>query len=186
MQYFNNTIIIDFNKKGEMLNSKKEGIDHGLTLPYKCTSCNSSGLNLKEYVNHTPDFLVKFFYLITGGNRPSFFFQYNNCNLMTFLSDDEVDDVLKVNKAAQKFYSGEYSKEYFLEVLSATDSKTIKEIHDRGNSWYCSECKNEVPPTFEVCWNCGAECTDSEILIPQSGGKYVKGLSIETDNKQEN
>lgn len=168
-----------------MLKSKKEGIDHGLTLPYKCASCNSSGLNLKEFINHTPDMLVKFFYSITGGNNPSFFFQCNNCNLMTFISDDELDDVLEVNKAAKKFYNGEDSKENFLRILSETESKAIKEIFNRGNSWLCNECKNEVPPTFEVCWNCGAECTESEILIPQSGGNYVKGLAIETNDKKD-
>ena len=153
-----------------MFKKKTNGIDHGSTLPYKCSGCGSFGLNLKEHPKASTGNLISNLALkVWGKDRPLYFFECPSCKLIIEIPDEEAEEVKKLNIKAEEFQEGLISEKEYIDTLLQTDSKTVKQIYERSNSWDCPECSNEVPATFEVCWNCGTECPNPENLAEAEG-----------------
>lgn len=153
-----------------MFKKKSSGIDHGSTLPYKCTVCNSFGFSLKEHhQNGTGDIMIGILIKLWGKDRPLFYFECVSCKLAVEIPDEEAEEVKRLNTKAKEFQEGFISEKEYIDSLLETDSKTVKQIYERSNSWDCPECSNEVPATFEVCWNCGTDCPNPENLTKAEG-----------------
>ena len=175
-----------------MFKKKSKNIDHGMTLPYKCSNCASFGFHLKERpyqgVGNFVDLLIKFW----GKNKPLWSFECSKCFLTTEIPDKEIEDCLKLNQNSKEYHSGKLADKEFMDILLSTTSSVVQEIYNRCNSWECEQCQNEVPPTFEVCWNCGAECPTPEKLIDIQGSIELNSNSLlgssyefKKDNKEE-
>ena len=48
----------------------------------------------------------------------------------------------------------------YSEALSLISNyeKTLSDPSKDGANWNCQECNNVNPETFEICWNCQANC----------------------------
>lgn len=153
-----------------MFKKKGKNTDHGMTLPYKCSNCASFGFNLKEAPYHrNGQFFIHALLSGWGKNRPRWSFECANCYLAIDIPNAEIEECIKLNKNAKEYQSGKLVDKEFMGLLSSSKSTVVQEIYNRCNLWECEKCQNEVPPTFEVCWNCGAECPTPEKLIDIKG-----------------
>lgn len=162
-----------------MFKKKSKKIDHGLTLPYKCSNCCSFGLHLKEDSHKsTGNPLVDIAVNIWGKNKALWVFECPSCLLATDIPEVEIDEVIKLNQKAKEYSSGTLGENEFMDILSTTTSSIVQEVYNRSNSWECEKCKNDIPPTFEVCWNCGAECPSPEKLIDIKGSIQLNSFAL--------
>lgn len=175
-----------------MFKKKSDSIDHGLALPYKCSNCSSFGLNLKELPFRGTGYGILNLYLKSKGKTKSnWVYECNECGLQTDLDEDEVPEVIELKNKADELSAGTISDKDFMQILSSSTSNTVQEIYKRSFTWTCDACQNEVPPTFEVCWNCGAECPEPEKLIQtdtqiQINTSCLTGSSYELRKNDEN
>jgi len=111
---------------------------------------------------------------------------------MTEIPDSEIEECKKLNQNYKEYNSGQLADKEFMDILLSSTSSVVQEIYNRCNSWDCEQCHSEVPATFEVCWNCGAECPTPEKLIDIQGSiqlnsNTLSGSSYEfkKDDKEE-
>jgi hypothetical protein len=57
------------------------------------------------------------------------------------------------------------------EVLSAVDGPVLNQA-DEQYSWTCSQCAEEVPGSFDICWNCGI---DRDAVVASRGVEVRAG-----------
>lgn len=162
-----------------MFKKKAPSLDHGLTLPYKCSHCSSFGLTLKETPYQTSgEVLVDLIMKVWSKNKALWYFECSKCQLSIEIPENEVSEAIKLSQHAKDYYSGNLKDTEFMKILSSTSSQTVQEIYNRCNSWICDDCENEVPPTFEVCWNCGSECPVPEKLVKIDGSIQLNNFAL--------
>ena len=160
-----------------MKGRKPNELDHGVCLPYKCSSCESSGINLKE-TSAQGGVFNKLAIALSGKKSCLWYFQCNNCGLVNDIPEKEEDFIIELHKKSLSFQNDEITEKEYHEALDQCESKLVKEMYNRAMSWVCKSCENEVPATFEVCWNCGEECHVPEKLIKADGELNINTSSV--------
>ena len=162
-----------------MFKKKNSGIDYGSTIPYKCTVCGQFGYNLKvQSKSNTGDAVINLMLKVWGKNKAFCFLECTNCKLTIDIPESEEKELIFLNSKAKDLQEGKISDKDFIHVLLNSSSTVVKEIYERSHSWVCQGCQNEVPATFEVCWNCGTECHEPENLVKPTGEVKVNTSSI--------
>lgn len=160
-----------------MRGHKPNEIEHGICLPFKCTSCESSGISLKE-TSAQRGMFHKLAIALSVKKSCLWYFQCNNCGLVNDIPEEEEDLIIELHKKALSFQNNKIHENEFIQAIDQCQSKLVKELKSRSISWICTSCKNEVPATFEVCWNCGEECHDPEKLIQAEGELNLNTSSV--------
>ena len=151
-------------------NQEQASTDFGNIIPFKCSHCKESSLHLFESSHIPMPGLFSLFSNINKERAPLWFVKCKSCGLESEAQEEDTPFLLSIIEEAERLKAGEIKPEEYYTLFWETESKFIKELYLRTLAWSCSECDNDdIPMTFETCWNCGAECPEPEKILNIDG-----------------
>ncbi len=81
--------------------------------------------------------------------------QCSQCGYSVDVESDEINDVRMLNAKARDYENGKIPVEDFKSLLADSRLACLAPFSEYSDRYDCASCGEDVPRSFECCWNCG-------------------------------
>ena len=131
--------------------------EHGSIGPYECPKCDKQKIQLTESRSG-----FGLFAMLGIGTSWAL---GCDCGYRLEVPASQVMDARGRVDMMDAYTSGRLEQEDAMKRFSMTHFPTLTELEEHGRKWTCSGCKEEVPMTFETCWQCGTDCPEEHLKM---------------------
>ncbi|NQZ56216.1 MAG: hypothetical protein HRT88_01930 [Lentisphaeraceae bacterium] len=146
-----------------------DGVDHGPALPLSCPMCQHCGFNLIEKKGLRSTNWVHVLISLLTMEPPGWFLRCISCSYEQYVPYEDLAEMVKFNHDARDCQCGKLSDEKYWARVCSCQVKCVVELKKRARLWECLECECDNPPSFEICWNCGANSEEQRIVELKMG-----------------
>lgn len=139
-------------------------------LVWKCPKCESQ----QDFHLSTNQIFITFFRLDFLNPGTLLYLKCVGCEYELNVNLAETALLKKAAEFTKAFKAGTLSKESYLTSVQGLSANFVKDLSALTEVWKCSKCGEQNPISFDSCWQCGPQASES--VAGKDQESFPKGL----------